>query len=60
MECDIFSAKTSELLVSSKLDTIIKNIEEFIPDEHLDKSFLEEAPVQVATTKTLPTNDSDR
>lgn len=49
-----------ETPVPAKLNASIRNIEEFVPDDYLDKSFLEESNTNVIASKALPTNDSDR
>ncbi len=43
-------------------DVSLSNIEEFVPDEYLDKSFLEDTGTQVGMTvnRQFTTNDSDR
>lgn len=50
----------AEIPLASKLDLSLKNIEEFVPDDYLDKSFLEDSTHQVTVHKPSPGNDSDR
>lgn len=50
----------AEIPLASKLDLSLKNIEEFVPDDHLDKSFLDDSSHQVTVHKPSPGNDSDR
>lgn len=50
----------AEIPLATKLDLSLKNIEEFVPDDYLDKSFLEDSSHQVTIHKPSPGNDSDR
>lgn len=50
----------AEITVSTRLDTSLRNIEEFVPDESLDRSFLEESPSNNSSTKaTSRKNDNN-
>lgn len=51
---------TIETPVPAKLNESIRNIEEFIPDDYLDKSFLEDSNTNLVINKLSPTsNESD-
>lgn len=49
-----------EIPVHPKLNASIRNIEEFVPDDYLDKSFLEETDTSSYSHQVSANNESDR